>query len=69
MAADIEGALEQNRGYKELTADVSEGMTNDISLYLAQEGHTTSKQLSGEHQNEFLAARQKMRTAGCQRER
>ena len=36
-----------------------EGMTTDISLYLAQEGNITFKQLSREHQQECLAARQK----------
>ena len=50
-ASELKGASELNRGHKEAETD--------ISLYLAQEGNITFKQLSAEHQKEFLAARQK----------
>ena len=57
--AEVPGAQELNRGYQELSGDVVGEPGTDISLYLAQEGNITFKQLSAEHQEEFLATRQK----------
>ena len=57
--AEVTGAQEFNRGYRELSGDAAAEPGADMSLYLAQEGNITFKQLSAEHQEEFLAARQK----------
>ena len=57
--AEVTGAGELNRGKRELAGHASGESGADISLYLAQEGNITFKQLSAEHQKEFLAARQK----------
>ena len=57
--AEVEGASELNRGYKELADEPSGNASADISLFLAQEGNITFKRLNLQHQKEFLAARQK----------
>ena len=56
---ELTGASELNRSYKSSTEHASSNPKTGISLYLAQEGNISFKQLSAEHQKEFLAARQK----------
>ena len=57
--AEIPGARELSREYRDRVGDVPEKAQPDISLYAVQGGNITFKQLSAEHQKEFLAARQK----------
>ena len=53
------GAQELSREYRQQNGSDGGETGADISLFLAQEGNIVFKQLSAEHQKEFLAARNK----------
>ena len=57
--AELSGAQDITRGYQELAEQGPTDHRSGISVYLAQEGNISFKQLSADHQEEFLAARKK----------